>query len=284
VNPINLNRKLNATSQFVGLIICASTTVLSAQTTIIGGKGSANISTNKGTVVVQNFNMTPETKKQLEALSRQFSGSSNGWQGVLFPGYKPTDYGSCASLKDHLQDITPLKIDFKKVYVIHLGGSTSICQSLPCNVLAINRKPVVTLIQNKGSIGIQAAFAGEGGKTIASIDGNVVHVNQHIAWYFKRDDAHTIRVVDQENREVLWVSLENKNYVRLRATIVDSSGNIIVTIDDSKVEARNGLLRGSTHGNCTLNPSPPAGDLRTVMLNIDINPDGTIQMDQGIRF
>jgi hypothetical protein len=284
MSPKNLSKKLSAVARYGGLISCASAGMLLSQTTIVGGKGSANVGTNNGTVLVQNFNMTPGTEKQLQSLSRQYSGSGNGWQGVLFPGSKPTDYGSCTSiLKDPSQNPLLSKIDLRKVYVIHLGGSTGICKSLPCSVLAVNGKPVVTLIQSKGSIGIQAEFDVEDGKTIASIDGNVVHVNQHIAWYFKRNDTHTMSVFDQKNREVLWVSLENKNYVRLRATILDSSGNIIVSILDSKIDAKSVPSTADIHGNCSFNLGPPMANFRTVMWNIRINPNGTIGVEAGHR-
>lgn len=202
---------------------------LYAQSVKSNGNGNANVGVNKGQIVINNnVRMSPSVRTQLQGRA----GDGNGWLGRLFPGSDPTDYGRCESffsdaVRKDSSGLTkvPGGSSLKGKYLISLGGSKALCDDLPCDVISIDHKNVISLIKMKDSVGIKAEFSGEGGKVIATIEGNVVHVNQHIAMYFERPNVHTMRVVDQENREALWVSLENSHYVRMRAKFLDPIGD-----------------------------------------------------------
>jgi hypothetical protein len=227
---------------------CLTPFLLVAQTNVHGGDGSVNVGTNNGQITVKKFDMSPQVKKELERLSRINGSSSNGWQGVLFPGTAPTDSSVCERLiakgESEQTNLVPsgwldgLKDAIENGYVIRLGGLIAFCKSLPCDIISVDHQNVVSLIPIGKSVGLRAELCGDDGKTFASIDGNTIHMNQHVVWYFSRPNHHTLSVIDQENTETLWVSLENPRYVRLRAKFGDRNKNISFEITDKDIHTR----------------------------------------------
>jgi hypothetical protein len=232
--------------RFFALITAAILVPLTtAQTVKSKGDKTVTVGTNNGNIVVNHYEFTPQALKEFRALG----GSVDEWAPTLVPGKTPTDFGDCPPWLDHIRGEEPDFPPNDQLYVIAAGGATGICSKLPCNILGVNDRKILELIPLKNGLGLNATIFARDGKAIVGIDGTTVNVNQNEAGFRpKRPDVHTIEVDDQYNDEVLWVSLENPRFVRVRAHFRDADGTYL-EISDSGVTTG----AGASVGGCAVN-------------------------------
>jgi hypothetical protein len=209
-----------------------------------GGKNTQIGRNAEQSKTINNITMKSDVMKELKRLEIQnHSGSLGEWAATLVPASRKADYGYCGENYDEMQAILrklnrPLMPPLNQMYVVRAGTNIGMCKELPCEILRINNKPILTAIRMPHGIGLRATIDASDGKAIVAIDGSRVEVNQNEAGFRPyRPDIHSIQVRDQFNNEVLWLSLENPKFIRIRMDLRDKDGSYL-KIDDDKMRVR----------------------------------------------
>lgn len=102
-------------------------------------------------------------------------------------------------------------------FLIIYGSSAAYTRKFPASLLRVGNEDNLTLNKdNKGRITLTGEIFGADHRIIARIDKNNFRVNPNN--YFQvENDKHTLTVIDQQNREVLFLRYMNRHDIRLRA-------------------------------------------------------------------
>ena len=241
---------------------------------VSNGNQNVSVGVNYGSINVTNNNKYVRILGPTRKALAQCADSTKKFQGSLCPGKEPTVFGACADRAAPDSPLPEIGVAQKDLYFVEFGSNGGYCAALPCPILGVDGRTILTLIPLRKSVGIKAEISAADGKMMATIDGNVVYANPNEAFHIQRDNPHTLAVIDQNNDEALWVSLENSHYIRVRGKIVTKNGTIY-RFSDTELVSTNSRYPGrriSVSDSCLGRAGGTAGSLPSPPLYVFQNP------------
>lgn len=149
---------------------------------------------------------------------------------------------------DPIPDNPCSKHILKDGVVLLYGSSASYTTTFPRTVLMFKHQRNLILERDKkGRVTITADIFGADGRIVASIDKNRFKVNPNN--YFDLESDHsTLRVIDQQKREVLFVRYLNSHAIKVRALLYFPGHDHPLEITDKSISGYGPLVQGNCVG------------------------------------
>lgn len=190
----------------------------------IDSTGNNNTNINAHTVVNVTVNQT--TKKILRREAKASLGDGEGWQGILVPGSDKISPIDCHAPADFHPP--------KPVLTVRAGGNQFSCTQLPCNIIRTYHRELLWVDGKKGVLTVGSMVLAADGTVLAGIEKNKFYVNRNRTWRPPiRDDASSLRVVDEKNNTILKLRFANEDTLLVEGSFNDGAGNEMKVLTDS---------------------------------------------------
>jgi hypothetical protein len=160
---------------------------------------SQNIKTNNGISVQVNV----EQSLRKSAANAQID--ERGWMRLLTPSGEESPQNACATIEKNVaNDLT-----------VFMGASAAVCTTTSCTVIAGVKgdrvSPLVSIERIRSGILLSAKVFDSSGNIVANVEGNKPHINKNFVSDWNRPDASSLRVIDNHDKQILYLKLLNKN-------------------------------------------------------------------------
>jgi len=131
------------------------------------------------------------------------------FSGILYPGSDPDPAGP------------PNCVGPSGAVKVFLGSSLAFAPRFPAKLVSLGNGVVLALDKSRDGLLIDAIVTDSDGRMIADIRKNLFTINQNNVFRRERPDKSTIRVIDQFNRQVLYVRYLSSHAVKILGSFTE---------------------------------------------------------------
>ena len=228
---------------FIAIITVSGLRSHAQQAGSAGGHHNQSSSTNNGTMIQNNYNVSPNLVRRLKALSKKYQGSDQGWLAVLTPDASAAPSNRCNFPADSLQFILG-------------GGTVGRCAGDSCKIIVDDHveppdNALLEVKRVKGVLFVNAKVFDSSGRIVATLDQSRPHINKNNAFDWSRPDDHEVDVVDQRNTRVLHIRFLNSRAIYVEGTFYNSiGGSLEINSENIRVDAPPNIINISAKNEC----------------------------------
>lgn len=161
---------------------------------------------------------------------------------VLKPGSDPLNLGACEQYHGPGGSEGPFSGN-----IVIVANSAMLFSSNEYAPIIIRSKPAIEVSVKNGELRVSASVFSSDHRIIAKVEENKVDVNSNN--YFKvgdSDDSHTFQVIDQYDKEVLYVHFANPHEIYIRG-IFGFQGERWVEVTNDRIVSGEGETSGNAY-------------------------------------